>query len=132
MPFHSIRPPRPGTLDHAAHRIYRILEREERAKRRPRKGTKDGEGGTFTQAQSRAATQPDGSSAASVPRDLSGIEEQRAEQREMRRRRKDQAQAPAEPALEPVTDYGVGERLGDLLSGVEKAYLKWAPYLPPW
>jgi hypothetical protein len=118
MPFHPIRPSRPGTVDHAAYRIYRILEREERAKRRLREGTGGREGGALVQVQSRAATQPDGTPAASFSRDLSGIEEQRSEQREMRRRRKDRAQTPAEPALEPVTDYGVGERIGDLLSGV--------------
>ena len=120
MPFHPIRPPRPGTIDHAAHRIYRILEREERANRRPRDGTRGGEGGALAQAQSRAATQTDGTSAASFSRDLSGIEEQRSEQREMRRLRKGRPQTPAEAALEPVTDYGVGERLADLLSGVER------------
>jgi len=118
MPFHPIRPPRPGTVDHAAHRIYRMLEREERAKMRRRDRLRRGEDASLAQAQSRDAAERGGVPGDRVPRALSGIDEQRAEQLEVRRRRKDrQAGAPAS-SLEPVTDYGVGERIGDLLSGV--------------
>ncbi|MGE0116806.1 MAG: hypothetical protein AB7S71_14800 [Dongiaceae bacterium] len=51
-------------------------------------------------------------------RDLGGIDEQQAEQRELRRRRKERRAAPPELPLEPVTDYGLDEWLGDKLSGV--------------
>lgn len=117
MPFHPIRPSRPGTIDHAAHRIYRMLEREERAKGGAREEARGGTDRPIVQAQAQSATQPNGTGSR-VSRNLSGIDEQRMEQREMRRRRKDRSPAPAGSPLEPVTDYGLSERVGDLLSGV--------------
>ncbi|MCI0429532.1 MAG: hypothetical protein L0210_03175 [Rhodospirillales bacterium] len=120
MPFHPIQPPRPGTVDHAAYRIYRILEREERAKMHPGDRFRRGEDKSLAQTQVRDAAELNEGPRDSVPRPLNGIDEQRAEQLEVRRRRKRrQAEAQTSP-LEPATDYGVGERIGDLLSGVGK------------
>ena len=118
MPFHPFRPPRPGTVDHAAHRIHRILEREERAKTHSRDRSRRDENESIAQAQVRDAAELGRVPRDRFPRALSGIDEQRAEQLEVRRRRKQrQAGATASP-LEPVPDYGVGERIGDLLTGV--------------
>lgn len=116
MPFHPIRPPRPGTLDHAAYRIYRMLEREERPKKRSRNGAGTGMDGPGSQAQLKTADSG-GASPEHVSRAVSGIDEQRLEQREMRRRT-ERSTAPSERPLEPVTDYGLGAWLGDKLSGV--------------
>ncbi len=120
MPFYPIRPPQPGTVDHAARRIYRILEREERAKTHSRDRSRRAQRESLAQAQVRDPVERDGASRHRASLALSGIDEQRSEQLEVRRRRKErQAGAPRSP-LEPVPEYGVGERIGDLLSGFGK------------
>ncbi len=85
---------------------------------RPRDGLRRGEGESLSQVQLRDAAEIGETSPGGAPRAVSGIDEQRAEQLEVRRRRRDrQAVAPASP-LGPATDYGVGEWIGDKLSGV--------------
>lgn len=118
MPFRPIRPPRLGNVDYAAQRIYRMLEREERAKMRPRYRLRRGEDSLLAQAQSRDAADLAGAPQRG-PHTLSGIDEQRREQLDARRWRKEQAAAPKQ-SLEPATDYGVGEWIGDTVHGVGK------------
>jgi hypothetical protein len=116
MLFHPILPPRPGTVDYAAQRIYRMLQREERAKISPRDQLRRGEDSPLAQAQSRDAADLAGTPQRGRPTP-GGIAEQKREQLDARRWRKEQAAAPKQ-SLEPITDYGVGERIDDLLHGV--------------
>lgn len=118
MPFFPIRPTRPGTVDQAAHRIYRILEREERAKDRPRNRTRLSDGQSVVQAQGRNADAHGGSQRGAYPRALSNLDEQRAEQLELRRRKRQQQTVPPTTPPEPATDYGVGAWIDDQLAGI--------------
>lgn len=110
MPFLPIRAALPGTIEQAARRIYRILEREDRVsgQERARSGIRPEQ--RIVPAQMQSVDR--------LRRSPSGINEQRAEQLDARRRQRSRQTRASTSPVEPAVDYGVDEWLGDKASGV--------------
>jgi hypothetical protein len=114
MPFIPIRPLRPGTIDLAAQRIYEMLERERRMRRNSRVPLE----AASEQASANPGDQPGDGEQSGVPRGaVREIDQQRAEQLASRPQTRQQPAGQPTTDLEPPAEYGLGDWIGDQLSG---------------
>jgi hypothetical protein len=124
MPFIPIRRPRRGNIDHAARRIYKILDAEDREKKRLRDRSRLGQADATVRSgpQVRDTSDANASDQDMTTRPDGRIDEQRAEQLEMQRatRRRRAAEVASQPQ-QPAPEYGLRDWISDQLSGVGSA-----------
>src|SRR5262249_41647885 len=120
MPFIPIRKPLRGSVDQAAQRIYQILEAEDRERRGLQNLPGFRQLNASADSGAEAPQTVDGGPGAPVNgrRPRNPIDEQRAEQLDMRRAGPGKRADARELQLEPATEYGIRDLISDQLSGV--------------
>ena len=120
MPFIPLRNPLRGSVDQAAQGIYQILEAEDREKRRLQNLPRLRQLYASADSGAEAPETVDGGPGVPVNarRSRNPIDEQKAEQLDMRRTRAGKGADASKARLEPATEYGIRDLISDQLSGV--------------